>query len=113
MTSRSSSTPGGTMTNPHRHRITIRSRVAADLDGAAAALVEVHRTDGYPVEGVSDPQAWLTDTHQLAAWVAELAGRTVGHVALSDPQPGDAAAILWNDDPDNTDEPPAVLGRLF
>ena len=101
------------MSDPHRGDITIRARATADLDAVAAALVEVHRTDGYPVEGVDDPHAWLVDSNQLAVWVAELDGRTVGHVALSEPQPGDAAAILWNDDPDNSGEPPAVLGRLF
>ena len=101
------------MTGPHRGDILIRARTAADLDAAAAALVEVHRTDGYPVEGVDDPYAWLVDPHQLAAWVAELDGQTVGHIALSEPQPGDAAATVWNDDTDNGGEPPAVLGRLF
>jgi len=57
--------------------------------------------------------AWLVDPHQLAAWVAEIDGRTVGHVALSDPQPADAAADMWNRHPDSRGEPPAVLGRLF
>ena len=101
------------MTSPYRERVTIRSRVPADLDDVAAALVEVHRTDGYPVEGVDDPRAWLVDPHQLAAWIAELDGRTVGHIALGDPQPSDAAAALWNEDPENTGQPLAVLGRLF
>jgi ribosomal protein S18 acetylase RimI-like enzyme len=31
----------------------IRSREDSDLESAGAALVDVHRTDGYPVEGVA------------------------------------------------------------
>ena len=101
------------MTTPQREPATIRRRTDADLNAAAAALVEVHRTDGYPVEGVDHPQAWLGDPHQLAAWVAELDGRTVGHVALSDPQPADAAATIWMAHPESRGQHTAVLGRLF
>ena len=41
------------MTTPH-HR-SASANATADIPAAAAALVEVHRTDGYPVEGVDDP----------------------------------------------------------
>lgn len=40
-------------------------------------------------------------------------GRIVGHVALSAPQPGDAAAAQWRHHPDSNGERVAVLGRLF
>ena len=91
----------------------IRERRAADLSEAAAALVEVHRRDGYPVEGVDDPVAWLVGPHQLQAWVAEREGRVVGHVALSDPHPDDAAATLWTTSAAGRHDDVAVLGRLF
>jgi hypothetical protein len=42
-----------------RKHATIRSRADSDLPEAAAALVGVHRGDGYPVEGVDDPRRWL------------------------------------------------------
>jgi ribosomal protein S18 acetylase RimI-like enzyme len=98
------------VTTPHG---IIRPRTPADLPAAAAALIEVHRTDGYPVEGVDDPQGWLTHPQQLGAWVAELDGEIVGHVAISSPQPDDAAATLWHDQTETPLDDIAVLGRLF
>jgi len=49
------------MTDPQQ-TIVVRERTLADIPAAAAALVEVHRTDGYPVEGVADPIRWVTAT---------------------------------------------------
>jgi GNAT superfamily N-acetyltransferase len=92
---------------------TIRVRTDADLPGAAAALVEVHDTDGYPVEGVADPIAWLTSNTLRQAWIAELDSRIVGHVSISDPQPDDAAATMWREQNGDNPEAVAVLGRLF
>ncbi|MFJ7525281.1 GNAT family N-acetyltransferase [Streptomyces griseus] len=61
----------------------IRPRTSRDLAQAAAALVAVHEMDGYPVEGVDDPEQWLSPPGMRAAWVAEFSGRVVGHVAVS------------------------------
>lgn len=91
----------------------IRERTDADLPGAAAALIEVHRTDGYPVEGVADPKAWLTGPALLRAWIGELNSKVVGHVSISQPQPDDAAASLWSGKPEGVGGDVAVLGRLF
>jgi hypothetical protein len=41
-----------------------------DIPAAAAALVEVHATDGYPVEGVARPREWITSAAVAQAWVA-------------------------------------------
>src|SRR3954447_6664242 len=101
------------MTTPSAGQVNVRRRAQADLLEAGAALVEVHRSDGYPVEGVDDPTAWLLSPHQIAAWIAELDGRIVGHVALTEPQPGDAAATIWNNRTDGRQDHVAVLGRLF
>lgn len=76
-------------------------------------LVAVHETDGYPVEGVADPVGWISGPGQLRAWVAELDGQIVGHVALNEPQAGDAAAAAWATTTGGDDDPIAVLGRLF
>jgi len=48
--------------------------------------MKVHETDGYPVEGVDDPEAWIRPPAVLSAWVAEEDGTIVGHVAVIRPQ---------------------------
>lgn len=93
--------------------IVIRPRQDSDLVQAGQALVEVHSTDGYPVEGVADPLAWLKPVGLMNAWVAELDGEIVGHVAMSEPQPSDDGARLWMEQSDDKAEDIAVLGRLF
>ncbi|MEV0641837.1 GNAT family N-acetyltransferase [Streptomyces sp. NPDC050619] len=85
-----------------------------DLPGAAAALAEVHATDGYPVEGVADPESWLRSENVLAAWVAETGGgaRVVGHVAVMRPD-GEDAVSLWTEQNGDDEGRVAVLARLF
>lgn len=61
----------------------IRPRTSADLAQAAAVLVAVHDADGYPVEGVERPEAWLSPPGLAAAWVADRSGLIVGHVAIT------------------------------
>ena len=101
------------MTDTSTGTAIVRERTNADLPGAAAALVDVHATNGYPVEGVDDPEAWLTGSTLLCAWVGELDGRIVGHVAISQPQSDDAAATMWTSTPEGARDTVAVLGRLF
>lgn len=60
----------------------IRVRTPADLPGCVAVLADTHRRDTYPYRWPDDPTGWLTPTGLLGAWVAELAGVIVGHVAL-------------------------------
>jgi ribosomal protein S18 acetylase RimI-like enzyme len=91
----------------------IRPRQDADLESAGTALVDVHGTDGYPVEGVADPVAWLQPNGLISSWIAELDGQIVGHVAISEPQPGDDAVRLWLEQSDDTIDNVAVIGRLF
>lgn len=93
--------------------VTVRERRDGDLDEAAAALVAVHDSDGYPVEGVADPTSWLTGGPVLRAWVADLNGKIVGHVSVSSPQIDDAAAQLWSESSESRECGVAVLGRLF
>lgn len=91
----------------------IRRREETDLTSAGEALVDVHRTDGYPVEGVADPIAWLKPAGLITAWIAELNGEIVGHVAVSEPQSGDDAVRLWLDRSNDEIGNVAVVGRLF
>ncbi|WP_328581432.1 GNAT family N-acetyltransferase [Streptomyces sp. NBC_00370] len=83
-----------------------------DVTGAAKALVEVHATDGYPVEGVEDPEAWVRPSGVVQAWVAVADDRVVGHVAITRPQ-GEDAVALWRERSAEDDESIGVLARLF
>nr|WP_269327091.1 GNAT family N-acetyltransferase [Kineosporia mesophila] len=76
-------------------------------------MVRVHELDGYPVEGVDDPQAWLKSDQELAALTAEKDGQVVGHVMLSYPGPGDAGAEEWTKRSGEPTDHIAMVGRLF
>ncbi|MFI9171664.1 GNAT family N-acetyltransferase [Streptomyces lincolnensis] len=90
----------------------VRPFESDDLPGAATALIKVHETDGYPVEGVEDPETWISSDDVLRAWVAEMDGEIVGHVAVMRPQ-GEAAVSLWIEQSGDDEGHVAVLGRLF
>ena len=93
--------------------VVIRPRTEEDIPALAQVLVRVHEKDGYPVEGVADPEAWLRSDRMLGAWVAELDGRPVGQVMLAEPGEGDEAArMLANRDGIALNEI-AVMCRLF
>ncbi|WP_280255186.1 GNAT family N-acetyltransferase [Nocardia wallacei] len=91
----------------------VRPRERADLTELAKALVRVHAQDGYPVEGVSDPQAWLTPPHELAAWTALIDDQPIGHIALTQASEGDDAANLWQQTTGRSLTELAILIRLF
>ncbi|SEQ92274.1 Ribosomal protein S18 acetylase RimI [Streptomyces sp. yr375] len=96
--------------------IVVRPFRDTDLPGAAAALTDVHATDGYPVEGVARPADWLRSDDVLASWVAEAGGRIVGHVAVMRPC-GEGAVTLWLEqsaaDGQHIEQHIGVLARLF
>jgi GNAT superfamily N-acetyltransferase len=73
----------------------IRPRQPDDLDALADVLVRVHALDGYPVEGVEHPRAWLTPPGQLAAWTALLSETPIGHIAIVKASRDDDAAAVW------------------
>lgn len=66
--------------------VTIRPRRPDDLPACVAALGDTHRTSAYPTVWPKDPAAWLTPKDMLGAWVAEVDGAVVGHVALGEPK---------------------------
>lgn len=90
----------------------VRPFEESDLAEAAAALIEVHATDGYPVEGVEQPEAWLRSDRVVAAWVGELDGAVVGHIAVMSPR-GEDAVSMWTQQSGEPEERIAVLARLF
>ncbi|MFJ5104296.1 GNAT family N-acetyltransferase [Streptomyces sp. NPDC088554] len=95
----------------------IRQRDGEDLDECVRVLAEVHQDDGYPVNWPDSPADWLVGDGQLAAWVAELDGRIVGHLALSPAGEDDLAPALWSGgadgDTDRDAGDTAVVSRLF
>lgn len=93
--------------------IGIRPTVSADLDHLAAILVDVHETDGYPVEGVSNPREWLQLPDPIGQWTALLDDEPVGHVALIRPQSDDGAPALLADRDGVPFSQIGLLARLF
>ncbi|MFC4504679.1 MULTISPECIES: GNAT family N-acetyltransferase [Streptomyces] len=92
----------------------VRRRADRDLDDCVRALAEVHQRDGYPVNWPERPGEWLAQSSSLlAAWVAELDGRVVGHVGLSRSGAGDAAPGLWSGREGVGVDRTAVVSRLF
>ncbi|WP_406438848.1 GNAT family N-acetyltransferase [Streptomyces sp. NBC_01613] len=91
----------------------VRQRTDRDLDPCVEVLAAVHRHSGYPVNWPAGPADWLTPSSQLAAWVAEVDGRVVGHLGLSRAADGDAAPGLWGARAGLGVERTAVVGRLF
>ncbi|WP_434967705.1 GNAT family N-acetyltransferase [Janibacter indicus] len=93
--------------------VEIRPTIPADLDSLADVLVDVHAADGYPVEGVEDPSAWLRLSAPIGQWTALHESRPVGHVALVRPDAGDAGPRLLSKQEEFPLEEIAVLARLF
>ncbi|UPK75697.1 GNAT family N-acetyltransferase [Nocardioidaceae bacterium SCSIO 66511] len=91
----------------------VRRRHEDDLTELAQVLVRVHALDGYPVEGVADPEAWLTPDTELASWTAEYDGTIIGQITLAQATPDDDAAQVWRDATDGSIEELTIPLRLF
>jgi GNAT superfamily N-acetyltransferase len=75
--------------------VVIRPREPGDLPVLGQVLVRVHGDDGYPVEGVGDPEAWLTPARELAGWTALVDDQPIGHISLTQASDTDDAALIW------------------
>lgn len=95
------------------HHVSIRPRRDADFPALAAILVRVHELDGYPVEGVADPQGWLHHPRELSSWTAEIAGQPIGQITLTGASSEDDAAQLWLKDTGGDISALAIPIRLF
>lgn len=93
--------------------VEIRPTIPDDLDALAEVLVQVHASDGYPVEGVDDPRAWVDPPNAVGQWTALLDGRPAGHIALMRPTPEDGAPEMLARREGMPLAKIAVLGRLF
>ena len=69
----------------------IRPRTDADRDALLALTEVVHVVDGYPMVGAHNFERFLFGHAVLDAWVAEVDGVVVGHVAL---HPHTSAAVM-------------------
>ncbi|MEU9101287.1 GNAT family N-acetyltransferase [Streptomyces sp. NPDC048361] len=91
----------------------VRRRTDSDLGACVQVLADVHEQDGYPVNWPDRPDAWLSQPALLAAWVAELDGRIVGHIGLSRSEAGDVAPGLWGGREGASRASAGVVSRLF
>ena len=92
---------------------TVRPRTEEDLDACIAVLHRVHENEGYP-RGTDDFRVFLANDSVQKAWVTELDGRVVGHVAVNKPSETDLAVSMWRQKhPDDEHDSIAVLARLF
>lgn len=91
----------------------VRRRGENDLADCLRVLAEVHKVDGYPVNWPERAADWLAGPTQLAAWVAELDGRIVGHAALTPAGADDVAPALWSSRTGTPVADTVVLSRLF
>jgi GNAT superfamily N-acetyltransferase len=98
---------------PTEPTITVRPRKPGDLPDLAQVLIKVHALDGYPVEGVDNPQPWLAPPRELAAWTALLGSEPIGQVSLTEATPDDDAARLMVAQSPCQFEDLAIPVRLF
>ncbi|BAL87430.1 putative GCN5-related N-acetyltransferase [Actinoplanes missouriensis 431] len=91
----------------------IREKTDADYDATLELLLRVHARDGYPMRITPDAvPGFLRSGHPVAAWVAEDAGRIVGHVALHCP-PEDPTLTVASRATGLPVERLALVARLF
>ena len=62
--------------------IVIRRKHHVDADACLELARLTHKVDGYPKYLPDDLDAFVNNPAEMAAWVAESAGRIVGHVAV-------------------------------
>jgi GNAT superfamily N-acetyltransferase len=62
--------------------IEVRVRESGDLEGCIALTRVVHDVDRYPLVLQDDVGHFLASPRLIAAWVAQLGGQIVGHIAL-------------------------------
>ena len=93
--------------------LTIRPRRDEDLAALAAVLVRVHAQDGYPVEGVADPEGWLRHPNELQSWTAVEDDKPIGQITLTRATAEDDAARAWQGHTGDNIAHLAIPVRLF
>lgn len=90
--------------------VKVRSRRDSDTNAIVKVLDAVYQKDAYP-QGTNDYRKFVTQGLQQA-WVAELEGEIVGHVAIAAPDPSDLAIQLWHEQRQD-DDGIVLVKRLF
>ena len=98
---------------PATDNVLVRDRRPADIPALAAVLIRVHALDGYPVEGVADPESWLLSPREIRSWVAMVAEVPVGNITLTVATANDDAARVWQERTGGDLASLAILARLF
>lgn len=62
----------------------LRTRTDDDEAGCVVLMRQTHENDGYPRYWPSRPERFLRPPEEIHAWVAEIDGAVVGHIALHD-----------------------------
>jgi GNAT superfamily N-acetyltransferase len=93
-------------------RVDIRFREAKDASACASLIRLTHQIDGYPRYLPDDLTPFLTDSAELAAWVAESSDVVVGHVALH-AGVGDPAVMIASPASGLAPQRFAVVARLM
>jgi GNAT superfamily N-acetyltransferase len=62
--------------------VIIRDRTPGDAPALEAIAFETHRIDGYPKYLPTDLRSFIVEPEAIGAWVADLGGEVIGHVAL-------------------------------
>ncbi len=90
----------------------LRPRRSDDLERLAELLERVHRHDGYPRSRPGSFVAFLDRADLLGAWVAELDGQLVGHVAAAPEAAPGALELVQRSTERSADDLGAIV-RLF
>ena len=93
--------------------VTIRPRRAEEIPDLANVLVRVHALDGYPVEGVADPEGWLHQPNELQSWTAAEDGKPIGQITLTHATPDGDVARAWHEQTGGDVARLAIPVRLF
>ncbi|MEU7634396.1 MULTISPECIES: GNAT family N-acetyltransferase [Actinomycetes] len=93
--------------------VTIRPRREEDIPVLAAILIRVHELDGYPIEGVADPEGWLRHDSELRSWTAVEDTTPIGQITLTIGAPSDDAARAWYEHTHGDVQFLAIPARLF
>ena len=94
--------------------VVVRERTGADVPALATVLADQQPHSGYPQNWpLPYPvESFIARADEDAAWVAELHGRVVGHVAVSRVEPG-LEADLWTAGAGRPREELAAVAVLF
>lgn len=72
----------GSVSDVAQERVEVRVREDRDLEECVELTRVVHDADRYPLVLQANLAAFLTSRRLIVAWVAQLNGRVIGHVAL-------------------------------